>query len=120
MKTFLLAIAASVPLAALLPASAADAQGRAARCVVTLQGSPTYRGPCRFLPEGRGDFVITPPRSRLFPNDATGIGVYLIRPGLADVAMLTPTGPSTLWGRATRSRRDRACWVGANFSVCAY
>jgi hypothetical protein len=33
---------------------------------------------------------------------------------------LTDEGINSRWGRAIRSRRDRACWVGEDFTICAY
>ena len=113
-----LAAAAAAALAA-LPASAQH-RGRSVRCVVASNGMPTYRGPCFFYPEGGGSFVVSPPRGRSFPGEVTGISVSIEERGIAEVYGLTPTGPASRWGTAVRSRRDRACWEGPDFSVCAY
>jgi len=122
MKSITLFIAALTGAAgiAAVAATPASAQGRTARCVVSSNGSPTYRGPCRFIPDGGGRFTVTPPRGREFPSGQTGISVSLTETGVAEVYGLTPRGPASRWGTAVRSRRDRACWNGPDFSVCAY
>ncbi|MEA3018065.1 MAG: hypothetical protein QOI38_2787 [Sphingomonadales bacterium] len=111
------ALAAAGAAAAFLPGAA---EARAARCVVVSNGMPTYRGPCNFIPDGGGSFTIAPPRGRLFPGDVTGISVTLEETGVAQVYGLTPRGVASRWGTAVRSRRDRACWNGPDFSICAY
>ena len=111
-------------LAAALPAFAAvtaEAQsGRAARCVIVSNGAPTFRGPCHFLAERGGTFTVTPLRAAEFPSGHTGISVAVVAAGRAEVHGMTPRGPASRWGTAVRSRRDRACWNGQDFSVCAY
>ena len=118
MKTSAALLAVAAAVAVSLPAAAQ--QGRAARCVIVSNGAPTYRGPCRFLPERGGTFTVTPPRGREFPSGHTGISVAIVEPGVAEVYGNTPRGPSSRWGTAVRSRRDRACWNGPDFSICAY
>ena len=116
-----LVLAAAAAVAAFAFAPAADAQtSRAARCVIVSNGNPTYRGPCRFTAERGGTFHVAPARGREFPGGQTGISVEIVEPGVAEVYGLTPTGPASRWGTAVRSRRDRACWNGPDFSVCAY
>lgn len=116
-----LALAAAAAFAAFAMPQQADAQnGRAARCVIASNGLATYRGHCRFYVEAGGSFTVTPPRGRRFPGDVTGISVSIDEPGVAEVHGLTPTGPASRWGTAVRSQRDRACWNGPDFSICAY
>jgi len=114
-----LALAAATAAAFASPAPA-EAAGRNARCVIASNGQPTYRGPCIFSAERGGTFHVAPPRGREFPGGQTGISVEIVEPGVAEVYGLTPTGPASRWGTAVRSRRDRACWEGPDFSVCAY
>jgi hypothetical protein len=118
MKLALVLAAGTAVAAAALPAAAQTS--RAARCVIVSNGSPTYRGPCRFMAERGGTFHVSPPRGREFPGGQTGISVEIVEPGVAEVYGLTPRGPASRWGTAVRSRRDRACWDGPDFSVCAY
>jgi hypothetical protein len=116
-----LALLGAAALAALAASTAADAQRpRPARCVIASDGQPTYRGPCMFTAERGGTFHVAPGRGREFPGGQTGISVEIVEPGVAEVYGLTPTGPASRWGTAVRSRRDRACWDGSDFSICAY
>lgn len=101
-----------------VPASA-EAKPRAARCVIDAAGTPRWSGPCQFAPERGGSFTIFPSRGR-FSNGTTSIGLTMIRPGVGEVRGVTALGVNSRWGQATRSRRDGACWVGADFSLCVY
>ena len=114
MRWTLLLLAAAAGVA--VPAIAAP---RNARCVIASAESPTWRGACRFLAEGGGSFSISPPRGDF--GDSIGvISVTIIRPGVAEVRGLTEDGINSRWGEARRSTRDRACWVGEDFSICVY
>jgi hypothetical protein len=46
--------------------------------------------------------------------------VQIVQPGVAEVRGLTRAGINSRWGSAQRSKRDRACWRGSDFWVCAY
>ena len=104
----------------LIPEGAAQAKPRDAQCLVKSAGAPDYRGPCRFTPEERGAFTIEPARRRSFANGITTISASMVAPGLAEVRGLTREGVNSRWGEARRSRRDRACWLGSDFSICVY
>ena len=109
-------------LFALTPAllfAASAAEARPARCVITSTDSPTWRGPCVFLAERGGSFGIRPNRGA-FADGISDISVSLVSPGVAEVRGLTPDGINSRWGEARRSRRDPACWVGEDFSICVY
>jgi len=99
--------------------AATPAVARSARCVIQNAGAATWRGPCDFIPDGGGSFGIQPARGR-FPGGISDISVSIISPGVAEVRGLTRDGINSRWGEARRSRRDRACWVGDDFSVCVY
>ncbi|HEY5710463.1 MAG TPA: hypothetical protein VIT38_01095 [Allosphingosinicella sp.] len=115
MKKLFLIAGASLALLA-TPASAV----RTARCVIQSAGERTWRGPCRFVPDGPGGtFAVFPVRGT-FPGGIGDISVAIIRPGVAEVRGNTSDGINSRWGEARRSRRDPACWVGSDFSVCAY
>ena len=113
-----LILAASAVL--FLPAGAAEAKPRQARCVVKAAGAAEYRGPCRFSPEEKGSFSIEPAGRRAFGNGVTSISAWMVSPGVAEVRGLTGEGINSRWGEARRSKRDRACWVGSDFSICVY
>lgn len=103
----------------LLLFGATAAEARPARCVIASAGNPTYRGPCDFQPERGGSFSISPMRGS-FPGGISDISVSMLGGGVAEVRGLTGRGINSRWGEARRSRRDRACWIGDDFSVCAY
>jgi hypothetical protein len=114
-----LALAAAAALAALALPAAADAQGRRARCVVS-SGGETYRGACSFVAERGGSFTVSPIGRRFLVGEVSDVSVAIVRRGVAEVRGLTSGGINSRWGEARRSSRDRACWVGSDFSVCAY
>ncbi len=118
MKIALAAAAASAT--ALSLAATAYAEPRQARCVISSSEGSRYAGPCRFQAERGGSFTVSPARGRSFPGGVSSISVAVGGRGEADVRGLTRDGINSRWGAATRSRRDRACWVGSDFSVCAY
>lgn len=107
-------------VAAATLAVSASAEPRQARCVINSAGAPQYRGPCMFEAGPRGSFTVMPARRRSFPGGVGSISVWMTGRGTAEVRGLTSDGINSRWGTATRSRRDRACWVGSDFSVCAY
>jgi hypothetical protein len=109
----------SLMLFLLFIAGSAEAKPRIAQCVVKSSGSSDFRGPCRFHLGEKGSFTIEPVRKRSF-GDASSISVYLVGRGEAEVRGITRDGINSRWGMATRSRRDRACWQGSDFSVCVY
>ena len=111
----LLLLGAAIGLATI----AAPAEARPARCVVQSAGAPVWRGGCDFLPDRGGSFGIQPLRGS-FPGGISDISVAVISPGVAEVRGLTADGINSRWGEARRSRRDKACWVGEDFSVCVY
>jgi hypothetical protein len=110
-------LAAVAPLALL---AAAPAKPRTARCVITVPETPAYRGPCRFLAEADGSFSVDPVGRRTFFPDIGSIGLGIVRPDVGEVRGLTTNGINSRWGEARRSRRDRACWDGADFRICVY
>jgi hypothetical protein len=111
---------ASALLSCLAFAASAGAADRTARCVVQSAGAPPWRGPCTFVPGGRGgSFGLIPVRGQ-FPGGVGDISVSILSPGVAEVRGLTRDGINSRWGEARRSRRDRACWIGSDFSVCVY
>lgn len=116
MRTALILAAAAAAAAFALPA---DAAGRRARCVVS-SGGETYRGPCTFVAERGGSFSVSAIGRRFIVGGVSDVSVALFRPGAAEVRGLTAEGVNSRWGEARRSPRDRACWVGSDFSVCVY
>ena len=98
---------------------AAPAMAKNARCVIDSEGT-SYRGPCEYHVAKGGTFTVTPVRENTFSGGATSITVFIVRPGVAEVRGLTESGINSLWGRARRVPRDRACWAGNDFTICVY
>jgi len=98
---------------------ATPAAARPARCVLHSAGATVWRGACDFMPDGGGSFAVRPLRGR-FPGGIDPLSVSIIAPGMAEVRGLTRDGINSRWGEAHRSRRDPACWVGEDFSICVY
>jgi hypothetical protein len=102
---------------------AAQAAGKTARCEIRTNGD-RYTGPCRFTPEAGGSFNVSPiGRSEFFSHAKDDPGITDISVTIlgteADVRGLTTFGINSRWGSAKRSRKDRACWIGDDFSICA-
>jgi len=106
-------------LAPLMLFAATAAEARPARCVVASDGNATWRGACNFLAERGGSFSISAYRGA-FLEGISDISVSLVSRGVAEVRGLTSDGINSRWGEARRSRRDPACWVGEDFSICVY
>lgn len=89
-------------------------------CVVKgVENKTLFSGDCIFQQyDGNGSFSIESPRGLI--ADYSSIGVSIIEPDIAEVRGLTPNGINSRWGEAVRSSSDRACWVGSDFTICAY
>ncbi len=105
-----------------LPDSARGAKApdelKTAECILWPGG---YRGPCIFEPLGRGSFSVRrEAEDEAFFEDVHELKVMVYAAGKADVRSFDQTGESILWGEAERSEGYPACWIGNEFSVCAY
>jgi len=91
-----------------------------AYCSVESGGMMLFEGKCNFGSEQGGSFYL----SSYYDNvplfeGIDSISVTIIQKGFADVRGLTTDGINSRWGEAQRSYEDRACWVGADFRICA-
>ena len=78
-----------------------------------------YRDKCLFQQfGGNGSFSIRSKSGLIVGRES--ITVYITEPGVAEVRGLTTAGINSRWGEAIRSNSDRACWVGSDFTICAY
>lgn len=116
MKPWLMLV--TVGAAALLAAPALAGPPRTARCVINTNDG-RYAGPCRFRAERNGSFAVDRAGERPFFDLMSLVNVTIVRPGHAEVSGLWGSRVSR-WGSAIRSSRDRACWIGEDFSVCVY
>ncbi|MEM7739608.1 MAG: hypothetical protein AAF225_02260 [Pseudomonadota bacterium] len=79
-----------------------------------------YRGDCVFEPRGKGSFSVTREDGRPFYDDVLEVVVMIYAKGEANVRGRVEDGTTAEWGDAMRSESYPACWIGSDFSVCAY
>ena len=113
----ILGAAVVAAIAFLFPAAA---EARPARCVIAAAGAAEWRGPCDFQADRGGSFTVAPPAGQTFTGGVGSISLHVVERGLGEVRGLTKDGINSRWGEARRSSRDRACWIGADFSLCVY
>jgi hypothetical protein len=102
-------------------ASLAETRAKIADCRIESGGVTKFAGKCRFMLDGdAGSFSLdsTDHQSPLYGRILT-VSVSVISPGIAEVFGLTGAGNSSHWGKAERSTRERACWIGSDFKICA-
>ncbi len=108
---------AALPLAAATPAAA---QTRTVQCEVESAGVVEFGGPCSFAPDTGGSFSIAAETNEgALYGEVSIIVVTVVEPGKAEVSGLTTFGNNSRWGPAERAADDSACWVGADFRICA-
>ncbi|MEO1041572.1 MAG: hypothetical protein AAFX52_04715 [Pseudomonadota bacterium] len=111
---------ASLPQDALPEAAlgtAAPEELKTAQCVLW---PGEYRGDCVFEPRGKGSFSVTREDGRPFYDDVLEVVVMIYAKGEANVRGRVEDGTTAEWGDAMRSESYPACWIGSDFSVCAY
>ncbi|MFN3854621.1 MAG: hypothetical protein ACK4M0_09495 [Phreatobacter sp.] len=99
-----------------------SALARDAGCRIEQAGRVVLDRTCDFQPEGRdGSFTLSARGGADAPlfRGVSVVSVMIIEPGLAEVRGLTTAGVNARWGTARRSDRDRACWEGDDFRICA-
>ncbi len=113
-------LAAAMAAAVLTASPQATAKPKSAICRIESEGALKFSGPCRFTPEHGGSFFLSPVHGAgpLY-GTVLSVSVTIIRRGVAEVRGSTSGGINSRWGRAERSRKNPACWVGSDFSVCA-
>lgn len=104
-------------IASLLISSQAIAADRVIKCQIN-----TYKGSCLFSPDTpKGSFSLANPnKNKPLTEAITIVSVTIIEPGFAEVSGLTTEGINSRWGEAKRSSKDKACWEGEDFTVCAW
>jgi hypothetical protein len=110
----------SAVLATMASAAAADDTAtKTARCVIT-SGGGNYTGPCQFLADNTGSFVLTRADNAVFWGGVVSLGVYIDAPGSANLVIAQSDGTSQGGGALKRSDSDKACWTGDAITICAY
>jgi hypothetical protein len=116
-------LCAAFTLGALTPSTGgAETQhgARVVRCRVESQGEVKVSGRCRFTTEVGGSSAIANvnPNESLF-GEISMISVTIVATDEAEVRGLTRSGVISRRGEARRSTRERACWDGDDFRICA-
>ena len=98
----------------------AQSRGQLARCHVETAGKVEMSGACRFTREKSGSFTLASAnRDKPLFGEILTVSVSIVSPDVAEVPGLTMRGNNSRWGAACRSPRDRACWEGSDFPICA-
>lgn len=119
MRGWTTGLLAIVTLPLLMQAAPAFAVERVARCVITSRDAPVWRGPCLFTSLGGGGFTV----SGIDGGDLDGMSDFaleIVSPGVGRASYMMMSGRHEDGGILRRSRRDRACWVGRDYSICVY
>lgn len=104
-----------------LSASSSFATDRVVKCQIDSSGSPSFKGKCLFMPEKGGSFSLSNVKGvKPLTENVTNVSVSIIEKGVAEVRGLTTDGGNSRWGEARRSDKDKACWVGSDFRICAW
>lgn len=105
----------------LLTGNAAMAADRIVKCQIDSGNQTVYEGKCVFIPDRKGSFALAnPEKNKPLTDTVTIVSVSIIEKGVAEVRGLTSDGINSRWGEAKRSVKDKACWQGEDFKVCAW
>lgn len=107
-------------LSAVMIAVQKPVQAGEALCVIKGDSNQVvFRDKCIFEQfGGNGSFSIRAKSGLIDGRES--ISVAIIKSGVAEVKGLTTMGINSRWGEATRSKSDKACWIGDDFTICAY
>jgi hypothetical protein len=81
-----------------------------------------YKGSCSFVPEAKnGSFSLgNAKKSKPLTETIYSVNVSINEKGAAEVFGAVVGGNNSRWGEAKRSKKDKACWEGVDFKVCAW
>ena len=110
----------SLTIILFIPLLPKPAQAGEALCVIKGSSNEVlFSDKCNFNQfAGNGSFWIEAKSGLIAGRES--ISVAITQPGVAEVRGLTTDGINSRWGEATRSTSDKACWVGSDFTICAY
>ena len=100
-------------------ATTAHAADRTAKCEIKSGAEQVFNGKCKFMPEAGGSFSLSNFTEKPLFEEVVIVSVTIVGKGIAEVRGLTTSGNNSRWGEAKRSVKDPACWVGADFKICA-
>lgn len=120
-------LVAALAMLTLLVPSAAYSKGRVVDCRISSPDGAyvQFKGRCKFVPEPGGSFSLSDAAGKAkFYGTISIVSVYLTGKDTAEVSglVLDPGGGghNSRWGEARRSTKDRACWNGSDFQICAW
>jgi hypothetical protein len=99
----------------------AFAADKIVKCEISSANTIDFKGNCIFGSEKGGSFALSSVHKKkpLYKGVAV-ITVSMVKKGVAEVRGLTENGNNSRWGEAKRSEKDKACWEGEDFKVCAW
>src|SRR5215813_12606660 len=105
----------------LISISTGFASEKIVSCLIKSKGALPFKGKCLFLKEEGSSFSLhNADKSKPILEGISDIHVYIVEKDVADVRGLTLDGINSRWGEAKRSSKDKACWVGSDFQICAW
>ena len=91
-----------------------------AECEITSNNKVVFKGKCLFFPEHGGTFSLSAlDNNKPLFDDILIVSVAMTQKNVAEVRGLTTSGINSRWGEAKRSVKDKACWKGSDFIICA-
>jgi len=105
-------------LPVLMQAAPALAVEREARCVLISRGQPAWRGACTFSSRHGGSFSVSADHPGM--HGMTDFSLEITAPGVGRASYMMSSGRHEDGGIMRRSRRDPACWVARDYSLCVY
>jgi hypothetical protein len=112
MKKLIMAILLSVAVPAI-------AQAKPATCKIESDGVTKYKGNCDFKPQSNGGFILSHPSFEKKIGHPS-IEVEIDKYGKAIAYLEDEYYGYMDWGIVTRSQKEKACWVGDSFKICAW
>ena len=113
MKRFVLSIMLGL-------AFSANSAERIVKCEI-VSPPQKFKGDCRFLAEKGGTFSLLSTTGANFGRtDIQAVTVAIIGKDLAHVRGSQGGAINSAWGEAKRSPKEKACWIGDDFRICAW
>jgi hypothetical protein len=104
---------------AMLLSFSAFSDDKVVSCEISSSGQK-YLGDCKFVPQKGGTFTLsnTSQGKVLGKTEISSVTVFISSKDVAQVSG-EMGGSISRWGQAKRSPKDKACWIGDDFKVCA-
>jgi len=96
------------------------AADKSVKCEISSTGQK-YKGDCTFKPQNGGTFTLTNTilGKSIGSTDINSVTVFISGKDVAQVSG-EMGGAISRWGEAKRSQKEKACWIGDDFRVCAW